>query len=200
MKKALACALSLAMLLSLSACHKPQAEQPDNSAATSTQADVSIPEPDNTPAPEPPKASVPEQLSDTIPAAPAENEDPQPQSEPAAQEPAETEPVKTETPKQTAPKADNSPAESKPAEQAQEQQPATQPSGGGLTADQRKALEDAGFKFSDSNKKKEETQSQQMPSAEEIEAYKRATDPGYYVDEHGAHSSAADGDEDIKFR
>ena len=49
MRKAFLYGLSLAMLLSLAACHKPQAEQQDTSqpdpATTSTSADVSSPEP-----------------------------------------------------------------------------------------------------------------------------------------------------------
>ena len=81
MKKALACALSLALLLSLTACQKSaeQADnsQPDNSAATLTQADAPTPAADNTPAPEPPKAPAPEQLSATASAVPAESEDTQ---------------------------------------------------------------------------------------------------------------------------
>lgn len=49
MRKAFLYGLSLAMLLSLAACHKPQAGQQDTSqpdpATTSTSADVSSPEP-----------------------------------------------------------------------------------------------------------------------------------------------------------
>lgn len=181
MKKALAYALSLALLLSLSACHKPQQpdnSQPDNSAATSTEPDVSTPEPeDNIPEPAPQKAPALEQLSDTTPAVPAENEDPQGQGEPAAQEPAETEPVKTETPEQTAPKADNSPAETKP-----EQQPAEQPQ----QSEEKNALEEA---LERGRQKAEENRQQQAPSSssgggmtlEEAQAQ----GSGVWVDEYG---------------
>lgn len=59
MKKALIYSLSLALLLSLTACHRAQADQPDASqpdpAAVSTPADVSTPEPE--------KPAAPEQLS-----------------------------------------------------------------------------------------------------------------------------------------
>lgn len=55
MKKALIYSLSLALLLSLTACHRAQAGQPDPAAA-STPADVSAPEPE--------KSTTPEQLSD----------------------------------------------------------------------------------------------------------------------------------------
>lgn len=124
MKKALACSLSLALLLSLTACNKPQAEdqpdnsQSDNSAATSAQVDISIPEPDNTPKAEQPKAPVPEQLSDTIPAAPTEDEAPQDQVDTITKEPVETEtpkPVETKQP-------DTPPKENKPTEPEQEKQ------------------------------------------------------------------------------
>lgn len=59
MKKALIYSLSLVLLLSLTACHRAQADQPDASqpdpAAVSTPADVSTPEPE--------KPAAPEQLS-----------------------------------------------------------------------------------------------------------------------------------------
>ena len=92
MKKALLFSLSLALLLSLTACHKPQADQPTEpdppQAATSTQADVSTPEPLADPKPEPPEQAPasPDQLSDTIPAAPDEVEDTQPPEETESQE------------------------------------------------------------------------------------------------------------------
>lgn len=138
MKKALACALSLALLLSLSACHKPQQpdnSQPDNSAATSTEPDVSTPEPeDNIPEPAPQKAPALEQLSDTTPAVPAENENPQGQSEPAAQEPAVQELVSELVQPETLPVT----ADTKPAEPAQEQQPpAEQPPEAQQTEEQK---------------------------------------------------------------
>lgn len=130
MKKVIACALSLTLLLSLSACSKPQAEQPDTNqadpATTSTPADISTPKPDNAPDQKLPVTQTPAQISDTTPAAPAENEAPQDQAEPAVQGPAKpepvSEPVKTETPTQTEPQ--NPPAESKPATPA-EPEPAT---------------------------------------------------------------------------
>lgn len=162
---------------------------------------VSTPEPDNTPAPEPPKAPVPEQLSDTIPAAPAENEDPQDQAEPA-----EPEPVKTETPKSAEPKQpENPPAETKSAEPVKEQKPAEKPpveqqpsSGGGLSAEDIKSLEEAGFKVSKPREKNEEAQSQQMPSPEEIRQHLQETDPNYHVDKNGnVISSAAIGDSKV---
>lgn len=56
MKKALLYSLSLALLLSLAACNKPQTEQQDTSqpdpAATSTPADASTPEPETPVTPE----------------------------------------------------------------------------------------------------------------------------------------------------
>lgn len=59
MKKALIYSLSLALLLSLTACHRAQAEQQDTNqpepAAVSTPADISTPEPE--------KPAAPEQLS-----------------------------------------------------------------------------------------------------------------------------------------
>lgn len=93
MKKVLIFCLSAALLLvSLTACHKPQADQPTEpdppQAATSTQADVSTPEPLADPKPEPPEQAPasPDQLSDTIPAAPDEVEDTQPPEETESQE------------------------------------------------------------------------------------------------------------------
>ena len=80
------------LLVSLTACHKPQADQPTEpdppQAATSTQADVSTPEPLADPKPEPPEQAPasPDQLSDTIPAAPDEVEDTQPPEETESQE------------------------------------------------------------------------------------------------------------------
>lgn len=192
-KTALVCTLSLALLLSLSACHKPQ--QPDNSAATSTQADVSTPEADNAPAPEPPKAPAPAQLSDAMPAAPAENEDPQEQAEPAAQEQAPqepvaqepaaqepvSEPVQPETPPVT---AENPPAETTPTEPAQEQQPAEQPQQQAPDkTDVQKAIQDW---VEPSQKNAEQKQEEVKPSGggttlEDI----LAANPGAYVSENG---------------
>lgn len=80
MKKALLYSLSLALLLSLAACHKPQADQQEPSqpdpATTSVPADVSTPELiKDTPDPEPPAQPVPEPLAEKITVAPSENED-----------------------------------------------------------------------------------------------------------------------------
>lgn len=93
MKKVLIFCLSAALLLvSLTACHKPQEDQPTEpdppQAATSTQADVSTPEPLADPKPEPPEQAPasPDQLSDTISAAPDEVEDTQPPEETEPQE------------------------------------------------------------------------------------------------------------------
>ena len=93
MKKVLIFCLSAALLLvSLTACHKPQADQPTEpdppQTVTTTQADVSTPEPLADPKPEPPEQAPasPDQLSDTIPAAPDEVEDTQPPEETEPQE------------------------------------------------------------------------------------------------------------------
>ena len=93
MKKVLIFCLSAALLLvSLTACHKPQADQPTEpdppQTVTTTQADVSTPEPLADPKPEPPEQAPasPDQLSDTIPAAPDEVEDTQPPEETESQE------------------------------------------------------------------------------------------------------------------
>ena len=75
MKKVLIFCLSAALLLvSLTACHKPQADQPTEpdppQTVTTTQADVSTPEPLTSPESEPPEQAPahPDQLSDTTPA------------------------------------------------------------------------------------------------------------------------------------
>ena len=93
MKKVLIFCLSAALLLvSLTACHKPQADQPTEpdppQTVTTTQADVSTPEPLADPKPEPPEQAPasPDQLSDTLPAAPDEVEDTQPPEETESQE------------------------------------------------------------------------------------------------------------------
>ncbi len=65
MKKALIYTLSLALLLSLAACHKPQAEQPTDPA---------------------PSTSVPETEPKQTPAAPVETEDTPPPEETDPQE------------------------------------------------------------------------------------------------------------------
>lgn len=99
MKKVLIFCLSAALLLvSLTACHKPQADQPTEpdppQTVTTTQADVSTPEPLADPKPEPPEQAPasPDQLSDTIPAAPDEVEDTQPPEETEPQEAEEVDP------------------------------------------------------------------------------------------------------------
>lgn len=133
MKRTLAYTLSLALLLSLTACNKPHADQPNTSQpeppATSNQTDISTPEPENIPDPEPPVTPAPEELSDTTPAAPAENEAPQGQAEPTAQKPVKpepvSEPVKTEAPQQAAPQ--NPPAETKPTAPAEPEPAAPEP-------------------------------------------------------------------------
>ena len=98
MKKALIYGLSAALLLvSLTACHKPQEDQPTEpdppQTVTTTQADVSTPEPLADPKPEPPEQSPasPEQESDTIPAAPDEVEDTEPPEETAPEKTAPAE-------------------------------------------------------------------------------------------------------------
>lgn len=80
MKKALVFGLSLAMLLSLAACHKPQTDQQEPSqpdpATTSAPADVSTPAPiEDTPKTEPPATPTPEPLSEKITIVSSENED-----------------------------------------------------------------------------------------------------------------------------
>lgn len=205
MKKALAltCALSLALLLVLVACNRPQTKQPDASqpAPASSQADAITPAPDNTPAPEPPVTPAPAQLSDAMPAAPASNEDPQDQAdaitpepaaqEPAAQEPAAqepvSEPVQPETPPVT---AENSPAETKPAEQTE-----PQPSG------QQKTIED----FITHPDKDKQTQQQDTPSTPSGGGTSiddvLAANPGAYVDENGhLHLPFADDYKSVKLQ
>lgn len=114
MRKALLYGLSLAMLLSLAACGKPQAEQQDTSqpdpAAISTQADGSTPEPvKDTPDTEPPVTPAPEPVMDPAPApeipeasTPEPPADPapvvEPKPEPKPEQPPVT-PVKKDTPK-----------------------------------------------------------------------------------------------------
>ena len=79
MKKALLYALTLALALLLTACGQPKAEQPTDSApSTSVPEPIAPPEPIKDPAPE----SEPEQT----PAAPVETEDTQPPEETESQE------------------------------------------------------------------------------------------------------------------
>ncbi len=140
MKKALIYGLSAALLLvSLTACHKPQEDQPTEpdppQTVTTTQADVSTPEPLADPKPEPPEQSPasPEQESDTIPAAPDEVEDTEPPEETApektapaeqAEQPLEATPPTTE-PVVQQPSGGNT--QGKPSGQTQQQQPTQQP-------------------------------------------------------------------------
>lgn len=78
MKKALIYTLSLALLLSLAACHKPQAEQPTDPA---------------------PSTSAPETEPEQTPATPVETEDTQPPEETDPQEePKQTEPTEPVSP------------------------------------------------------------------------------------------------------
>ena len=93
MKKVLIFCLSAALLLvSLTACHKPQADQPTEpdppQTVTTTQADVSTPEPLADPKPEPPEQAPasPEPEPEQTPAAPVETEDTQPPEETESQE------------------------------------------------------------------------------------------------------------------
>ena len=142
MKKLLVFGLSLAMLLSLTACHKPQAEQQDTSqpdpATTSTPADVSTPAPvEDTPETEPPATPTPEPVKDTTPEVEApEAPAPEPPADPAPavvskpEQPPVT-PVKKDTPKS----AEETPAPEPPAEQtppapAETEEQQTKPSGG----------------------------------------------------------------------
>ena len=147
MRKAFLYGLSLAMLLSLAACHKPQAGQQDTSqpdpATTSTSADVSSPEPvKDTPDTEPPVTPAPEPVKDTAPepeapevSIPEPPADPapvvEPKPEPKPEQPPVT-PVKKDTPKPaeetTAPEP---PAEQTPPAPAEtEEQQTSKPSGG----------------------------------------------------------------------
>lgn len=89
MKKLLVFGLSLAMLLSLTACHKPQAEQPTE--PTTTPAATSEPVQEPTVSPEPVKDTTPEKLTSTTPAASTEPENIQPVEDAELQEPVETE-------------------------------------------------------------------------------------------------------------
>lgn len=147
MKKLLVFGLSLAMLLSLTACHKPQAEQQDTSqpdpATTSTPADVSTPAPvEDTPETEPPATPTPGPVEDTTPEveapeapAPEPPADPapivEPKPEPKPEQPPVT-PVKKDTPKP----AEETPAPEPPAEQTPpapaetEEQQTSKPSSG----------------------------------------------------------------------
>lgn len=90
MKKALVCILPLALLLVLTAC----GETPDGPMAYPGPGAFEPPIVETT-APEtaPPETSAPEPVSDTVPAAPVENGNPQGQAETATPEAAVSEPV-----------------------------------------------------------------------------------------------------------
>lgn len=91
-KKALLYGLCVALLLSLTACGKAQAEQPP-AEPDPPEVETTAPEPLAEAQPEPQKTAAPEPVSDTITAAPGENDDPQEQAETAMPETAEPEPV-----------------------------------------------------------------------------------------------------------
>lgn len=155
MKKALLYGLSLAMLLSLAACHKPQADQQEPSqpdpATTSVPADVSNPEPikdtpdteppaqpvpepvkDTTPEPEPPEDTAPEAVSEPepeqIPVTPAENKTATPPKKTPPKAQPEPKPVEAEAPQQTVP--ETPPVSNEPAQASGSQSQASKPSGG----------------------------------------------------------------------
>lgn len=162
MKKALIYGLSLALLLSLTACHKPQADQPTEpdppQAVTTTQADISTPEPLVSPEPEPPEQAPahPDQLSDTIPAAPDEVEDTEPPEEtgpkktaPAeqAEQPPEATPLTTEPVVQ---QPSGGSTQGKPSGQTQQQQQTQQtPQGGSISL--KDAAEQQGVQVTEQN-------------------------------------------------
>lgn len=140
MRKAFLYGLSLAMLLSLAACHKPQAEQQDTNqpdpATTSTSADVSSPEPvKGTPDTEPPVTPAPEPVKDTAPEpetpevsipeppadpAPVVEPKPEPTPEPKPEQPPVAS-VKKDTPKPTEEPPTPDPVEPEEPEESEEQ-------------------------------------------------------------------------------
>lgn len=157
MKKALLYSLSLALLLSLAACHKPQTNQQEPSqpepAATSAPADVSTPEPiKDTPDPEPPVQPVPEPVKDTtpepelpetptteppadpapepeqIPVTPAENKTATPPKKTPPKAQPEPKPVEDEAPQQTVP--ETPPVSDEPVQPSSEGQQTQQPDSG----------------------------------------------------------------------
>lgn len=188
MRKAFLYGLSLAMLLSLAACHKPQAGQQDTSqpdpATTSTSADVSSPEPvKGTPNTEPPVTSAPEPVKDTAPepetpevSIPEPPADPAPVVEPTPEPKPEQPPVasvKKDTPKPTEETPTPDPVEP----EESEEQP------------------------SDTPQTPQDTQDQPKLSAKErvenSEAFKNLQEkfPGTWVDDYGGiHSPVANGD------
>lgn len=115
MKKALIYTLSLALLLSLAACHKPQADQP----AEPQEPEIQKTEPVSTEPTTPPVEAAPqEEPKQTEPTEPVEVKEGNPESG-AAEPPADT------TPEQSQEPVSPPPAQQEPVEQQ------TQPSGGG---------------------------------------------------------------------
>ena len=115
MKKALIYTLSLALLLSLAACHKPQADQP----AEPQEPEIQQTEPVSTEPTTPPVEAAPqEEPKQTEPTEPVEVKEGNPESG-AAEPPADT------TPEQSQEPVSPPPAQQEPVEQQ------TQPSGGG---------------------------------------------------------------------
>ena len=114
MKKALVYTLSLALILSLAACHKPKAEQPTDPAPstlapvdTSTQGPAATPEPIKDTVPETVENTTPELEPEQTPAAPVETKD-------------------TQTPEETALEAQEEPTEQPPEDTPQTTEPTTQ--------------------------------------------------------------------------
>ena len=88
-KKILIYGLSLALVLSLTACHKSEPEQPTEPTATPAATSEPVQEP--TVSPEPTADTTPEKLTSTTPAASTEPENTQPMEDAEPQEPVETE-------------------------------------------------------------------------------------------------------------
>lgn len=87
MKKALIYTLVLAFVLSLTACHKSEPEQPTEPTATPAATSEPVQEP--TVSPEPTADTTPEKLTSTTPAASTEPENTQPLEDTTPQEPVE---------------------------------------------------------------------------------------------------------------
>lgn len=87
MKKILIYGLSLALVLSLTACHKSEPEQPTEPTATPAATGEPVQEP--TVSPEPTADTTPEKLTSTTPAASTEPENTQPMEDAEPQEPVE---------------------------------------------------------------------------------------------------------------
>lgn len=87
MKKILIYGLSLALVLSLTACHKSEPEQPTEPTATPAATSEPVQEP--TVSPEPTADTTPEKLTSTTPAASTEPENTQPMEDAEPQEPVE---------------------------------------------------------------------------------------------------------------